>query len=190
MKFSQFVLSQNCSILDSLYIYINVRVNLFCFYYSWALLGICLEMHWIFRSVWEEKFSNNIEPSTPQYGISFHLFRPSSILSAMFCQYRSLVHFELILYYVVLKSDLISFFYMYPSSLFQHTGWRDCLFSIVYFHLLCHRLCFPGGLEGKASAYNAGDPGSIPGSGRSPGEGNGNPFQYCCQENPMDWESW
>ena len=45
---------------------------------------------------------------------------------------------------------------------------------------------FPGGLEGKASAYNAGDPGSIPGSGRSPGEGNGNPFQYCCQENPMD----
>ena len=39
---------------------------------------------------------------------------------------------------------------------------------------------FPGGSEVKVSAWNAGDPGSIPGSGRSPGEGNGNPFQYSC----------
>ena len=45
---------------------------------------------------------------------------------------------------------------------------------------------FPGGSEGKASACDAGDPGSIPGSGRSPGEGNGNPLQYSCLENPMD----
>ena len=43
-----------------------------------------------------------------------------------------------------------------------------------------------GGLDGKASAYNAGDLGSIPGSGRSPGEGNGNPLQYSCLEKPMD----
>ena len=47
---------------------------------------------------------------------------------------------------------------------------------------------FPGGLDGKASAYNAGDPGSIPGSGRSSGEGNGTPLQYSCLENPMDEE--
>ena len=45
---------------------------------------------------------------------------------------------------------------------------------------------FPGGSEGKASAYNVGDLGSIPGWGRSPGEGNGNPPQYSCLENPMD----
>ena len=45
---------------------------------------------------------------------------------------------------------------------------------------------FPGGSEGKASAYNARDPGSIPGSGRSPGEGNSNPLQYSCLGNPMD----
>ena len=45
---------------------------------------------------------------------------------------------------------------------------------------------FPGGSDGKASVYNAGDPGSIPGLGRSPGEGNGNPLQYYCLENPMD----
>ena len=43
---------------------------------------------------------------------------------------------------------------------------------------------------GKASAYNAGDPGSIPGSGRSPGEGNGNPLKYSCLENPMDGRAW
>ena len=49
---------------------------------------------------------------------------------------------------------------------------------------------FPDGLEGKASAYNAGDPGSIPESGRSPGEGNGNPLQYSCLENPMDRGAW
>ena len=45
---------------------------------------------------------------------------------------------------------------------------------------------FPGGSGGKASAYNAGDLGLIPGSGRSPGEGHGNPLQYSCLENLMD----
>ena len=45
---------------------------------------------------------------------------------------------------------------------------------------------FPGGSDGKVSAYNVGDPGSIPGSGRSSGEGNSNPLQYSGLENPMD----
>ena len=49
---------------------------------------------------------------------------------------------------------------------------------------------FPGGSDSKASAYNAGDQGSIPGLGRSPGEGNGNPLQYSCLENPMDGGAW
>ena len=49
---------------------------------------------------------------------------------------------------------------------------------------------FPRGSEGKVSACNAGDPGSIPGLGRSHGEGNGNPLQYSCLENPMDGEAW
>ena len=51
-------------------------------------------------------------------------------------------------------------------------------------------LGFPGGSEVKASACNAGDLGSIPGSGKSPGEGNGNPLQYSCLENPMDRGAW
>ena len=50
--------------------------------------------------------------------------------------------------------------------------------------------CFPAGSDGKASACSTGDPGSIPGLGRSPGEGNGNPLQYSCPENSMDWEAW
>ena len=48
---------------------------------------------------------------------------------------------------------------------------------------LTHTTC---GSDGKASAYNAGDPGSSPGLGSSPGEGNGTPLQYSCLENPMD----
>ena len=51
-------------------------------------------------------------------------------------------------------------------------------------------LGFPGGSDGKASACNVGDPGSIPGLGRSSGEGNGNPLQYSCLENPMDGGAW
>ena len=49
---------------------------------------------------------------------------------------------------------------------------------------------FPGGSDGKKSACNAGDIGSIPGSGRSPAEGDGNTLQYSCLENPMDREAW
>ena len=49
---------------------------------------------------------------------------------------------------------------------------------------------FPGGSAGKASACNAGDMGFIPGSGRSPEEGNGNPLQYSCLEKSMDGGAW
>ena len=49
---------------------------------------------------------------------------------------------------------------------------------------------FPGGSDGKASVCNAGDLGSIPGLGRSPGEGNGSPLQYSCLENSMDGGAW
>ena len=51
-------------------------------------------------------------------------------------------------------------------------------------------MAFLGGSDGKVSAYNVGDQGSIPGSGRSPGEGNGNPLQYSCLENPMHGGAW
>ena len=62
---------------------------------------------------------------------------------------------------------------------------RTVLFS---FHLGCHRLSCSS--VGKESACSVGDPGSIPGLGRSPGEGNGNPLQYPCLENLMDRGTW
>ena len=62
-----------------------------------------------------------------------------------------------------------------------------CLYLICVFYLFCD---FPGGSEDKACACNVGDLGSIPGLGRSPGEGNGNPLQYSCLENPMDRGAW
>ena len=65
----------------------------------------------------------------------------------------------------------------------------NCVIIIVVLHLKG----FPNGLAGKESTCNAGysrDMGSIPGSGRSPGVGNGNPFQYSCLGNPMDRRAW
>ena len=57
------------------------------------------------------------------------------------------------------------------------------MFSILY-------LGFPGGSDGKEPACNVGDPGSIPGLGRGPGEGNGNPVQCSCLENSTDAGAW
>ena len=63
-------------------------------------------------------------------------------------------------------------------------------FFFFFFEGLLFKWDFPGGSDGKVSVYNAGDLGSIPGSGRSPGEGNGSRLQYYCLENPMDGEAW
>ena len=57
--------------------------------------------------------------------------------------------------------------------------------SCVYYYNDHNSMGFPGGSDGKVSACNVGDPGSIPGQGRSPGEGNGNPLQYSCLENSV-----
>ena len=61
---------------------------------------------------------------------------------------------------------------------------------IAYYAELNTILTFSGGSDGKGSAYNAGDLGSISGEGRSPGDGNGNPLQYSCLQNPMDKGVW
>ena len=78
------------------------------------------------------------------------------------------------------------------------------IFARIYFYACQHQYCFDltdsdyifwlkgftGGLDSKESAYNAGDPGSLPGSGRSSGEGNGNPLQYSCLKNSVDRGIW
>ena len=76
-----------------------------------------------------------------------------------------------------------------------HTEWQTAKSQNEYTQYSCAGINFtvtilnegfPGGSDGKASVCNAGDLGSIPGLGRSPGEGNGSPLQYSCLENPMD----
>ena len=62
----------------------------------------------------------------------------------------------------------------------------DVLFNNSSTTTIWDTVYFPCGSDGKVSVYNAGDLGSIPGSGRFPGEGNGNPLQYSCLENPME----
>ena len=71
-----------------------------------------------------------------------------------------------------------SYYYVYMVHIF------------ILYNCTDYTTIFPGGSDGQASAYSAGDPGSIPGLGRSPGEGNGNPLQYSCLENPMDGGAW
>ena len=69
-------------------------------------------------------------------------------------------------------------------------GNRFSISQTVYCDIIQSNKGLPGGSEIKASACNAGDLGSVPGSGRSSGEGNGNPLQYYCLENPMDRGTW
>ena len=69
-------------------------------------------------------------------------------------------------------------------SIFSFLSCLKILYDLLTFYV--HLWDFPGSSDSKESAYNAGDPGSISGSGRSPGEGNGNPLHYSCLENSMD----
>ena len=74
------------------------------------------------------------------------------------------------------------------------TGWTSLQTEVNFSHhwipKLVHSSHFPGGSDGKGSVYNVGNLGSIPELGRSAGEGNGNPLQYYCLENPMDRGTW
>ena len=87
-------------------------------------------------------------------------------------------------------------FYTWPSVIHILDNFRQstCSWGCDFFiSFLKYSLWFsehPGGSEIRASACNAGDLGLISGSGRSPGEGNGNPLQYSCLENPMDGGAW
>ena len=68
--------------------------------------------------------------------------------------------------------------------------WKCCVSRCTFLHIVYSLMGFPGGSDGKVSARNAGDPGSIPGPGKPPREGNGNPLQYSCLGNPMDRGTW
>ena len=82
-----------------------------------------------------------------------------------------------ILFFII----LLEYFYN------EHVNFND--YMIIYDYITKSQV-FPGGSVSKESTCDLGEPGSIPGSGRSPGEGNGNPLQYSCLENPKDRGAW
>ena len=71
----------------------------------------------------------------------------------------------------------------------DHAGVYEHICEVILHYITLHSV-FPGGLDGEEFACSAGDLGSIPGSGRSPGGRNGNLFQYSCLRNPMDRGVW
>ena len=90
---------------------------------------------------------------------------------------------------------VLSFLRLYPSTAFwtlfvEYKGYsissKEFLPAVVAIMVISVKFTYSGGSDVKASAHNMGDLGSIPVSGRSPGEGNGNPLQYSCLESPMD----
>ena len=82
------------------------------------------------------------------------------------------------------------FLHCSPVAYWSPTHLASSSLSVLSFCLSVLFMGFPGGSDGKASARNAVDPGSILGLGRSPGEGNGNPLQYPCLENSLNGEAW
>ena len=99
--------------------------------------------------------------------------------------------FKLYLHEKIAFPQVISFL-LYISCLQENKieDYIGCGIIIDDFYPLYKHKDFPGSSDGKASVYNVGDLGLIPGSGRFPGEGNGNPLQYSCLENPMDGGAW
>ena len=137
-------------------------------------------------------FSFNISPSNEHPGlISFRmdwldLLAVQAILKSLFQHHSTKA-------LILLCS---AFFIVQLSHPYMTTGKTIALMRQTFvgkvMSLLLNMLSrdFPGGSDGKVSVYNVGDLGSIPGSGRSPGKGNGDPIQYYCLENPMDREAW
>ena len=101
--------------------------------------------------------------------------------------YQMVRHFCLVIQNVDFEEkDVIT---VKPISVIEHQVSFTCFTNIFVFNVH-HDPSFPGVSYGKESADNAGELGSIPGSGRSPGEGNGNVLQYSCLENPLDRGAW
>ena len=101
--------------------------------------------------------------------------------------------------YNIFGKTTIQLLCLFLTGLFVFLFWSCRVLYILQMHspywiydlqILSPIMGFPGGSDGKESACSAVDPGSIPGSGWSPGEGNGYPLQYSCLENPMDRGAW
>ena len=169
-----------------------IYIDIYIYLYTLVYICVCVYSHTKLESHW---FKRQIVYYCYVYNKKVHL-SPFSILAP---RGNSFLSFQLffIFYCVFVNSMLIVCFldslkFRDILLAFYYGGW----FSIPLFQddiwviWWTNRWGFPGGSDSKASAYNAGDPGSIPGLGRCPGEGNGSPLQYPCLKNPMDGGAW
>ena len=121
-------------------------------------------------------------------------------ISFVFCPFPFFSLFYKLKYNIVLvynimlgvqQSDLYIYIYIYIFFFRIFSLIDPFVFSMICLTVNLYNLLFPWWLRGyKASACNVGNSGLIPGLGRSPGEGNGNPLQYSCLENPTDGGAW
>ena len=140
------------------------------------------------------------ESQSPDYSFPFHLvtmfvfYICDSICILEICSFLPFFRFHIqATSYAVSLSDIsLSMTVSDPCLLLQITLF--CSFFLIIgwaiFHCIYGLQDFPGGSDGKVAVCNMGDPGSIPGLGRSPGEWNDNPLQYYCLENPTDGGAW
>ena len=141
----------------------------------------------IFPSIWV--FSNELALCIkwPNYWSFIFCISPSN-------EYSELISFRMDWLDLLAVQGTLKSFLQHHSSKASILR-RSAFFIVQLSHSLTYSptltfIDFPGGSDGKPSVYNAGDPGSIPGLARSLGEGNGNPLQYYCLENPMDRGAW
>ena len=95
-----------------------------------------------------------------------------------------------VLIFVIINSAVVNFIYYACLGVGASTCLLRTSIHSAYVEHLLRVWGFPGDSDDKESACNVGDPGLIPGSGKSSGEGNGNPLQYSCLENSMDRGAW
>ena len=95
-----------------------------------------------------------------------------------------------VLVFVIINYAVVNFIYYACLGIGASTCLLRTSIHSAYVEHLLRVWGFPGDSDDKESACNVGDPGLIPGSGKSSGEGNGNPLQYSCLENSMDRRAW
>ena len=136
--------------------------------------------------LWEEQSENRVWKKSCRllgniefYSVIFSKFNARKILGGVYC-YSS--------YFIGEESKGQRCKVTCPKSYCRLA--EELEFEAKFWLLINYRISFPGGSDGKESACNAGDLGSIPGLGKSPGEGNGYPLLHSCLENSMDREVW
>ena len=162
--------------MDILHLLMQSSVDVHFGYFYFLAIWIILP--------WKDKFFMNTYFHFSSWELLGHMLASKFLKNCLFPIWLQYFTFPLAMYESS-KSSTLMLTFILPFWLQYLTGYKvvsHC--GLIYIFLMTNDIDFPGGLDSKESAYNAGDLGSIAGSGRSLGEGNGNPLQYSCLENP------